>query len=273
MRPVFFDQQYNILLKKQGFIVLPLLDENEVNFLLSEHKKIEPERVEAFYTSIWHNDESYRKKVNEMIASIIPKKLSNIIINYKPVFANFMVKKAQEKSHLDFHQDWTFVDEKEFVALNVWIPLVDTNKYNGALQIIKGSHHFDIPYRGRNIEGPYWHLSKYIRLFFAHLLEIKKGYAVIFDERLIHGSFDNTSLEDRIAVSNVMIPQEAPILHYFKTETGNTIQKIQVNPEFFTRFALNDDISDYSDSVRFHYPIRPYSLVKFSKDYFSAQFR
>jgi hypothetical protein len=267
MRPIFYDQQFNVLLQKYGYVVLPLLDENEVNFLLSEHKKIEPKREEAFYTSIWHSDENYRKKVNQLISSIIPNKLSSIIINYKPVFANFMVKKAQEKSTLNFHQDWTFVDESNYVALNVWIPLIDTNKENGALQVIKGSHHFDIPYRGRNIEGPYWHLSKYIKTFFAQLLEVKKGHAVIFDERLIHGSFDNTSQEDRLAVSNVMIPQEATLFHYFKTENGNTIQKFKVESEFFTRYALSDDITSYSTPEKFQYTIKPYTLLQFSKDY------
>lgn len=271
MRPVFYDEQYNVHLQKNGYIVVPLLDEDEVNFLLSEHKKIEPNKEEAFYTSIWHNDENYRKKVNELISSILPIKLSSILIHYKPVFANFMVKKAQEKSFLDFHQDWTFVDEKKFVALNVWIPLVDTNKNNGALQVIKGSHHFDIPFRGRNIEGSYWHLSKYIRIFFAQLLDVPKGHAVIFDERLIHGSFDNTSQEDRLAVSNVMIPQEATLFHYFKTEKGNTIQKFQVEPEFFTRYALNDDISSYSAPEKIQYKIKPYSLLQFSKDYFFSK--
>lgn len=273
MRPVFFDLQNNLLLQKQGFVVIPLLDEKEIDLLLNEHKKIEPQKTEAFYTSIWHNDENYREKVNDLISSIIPRKLSNILIDYKPVFANFMIKKAQVKSFLDFHQDWTFVDESKYVALNVWIPLIDTNKNNGALQVVKGSHHFNIPYRGRNIEGPYWHLSKYIRMFFAKLLVVPKGHAVIFDEKLIHGSFDNLSQNDRIAVSNVMIPQESQMLHFFKTEPGDTIQKIQVERDFFTRYALNEDITGYSDSEKFTYTIKLYSIFSFTKDYFTAQLK
>lgn len=273
MREVFYNPAFNSILKKEGFVVFPLLDENEINFLLEEHQKIEPVKSEAFYTSIWHHDKNYRVKVNELISSIIPQKLSNVLIDYKPVFANFMVKKAQEKSLLDYHQDWTFVDEIEFIAVNVWIPLVDTNANNGALHVIRGSHRFNIPYRGRNIEGPYWHISNFIRKYFTKMLEVKKGHAVIFDERLIHGSFDNHSLNNRLAVSNVMVPKEAPILHFFKSETGDTIQKMKVEPDFFTRYALNDDITGYTTTESFHYPIRPYSKFRFLKDYFLAQYK
>jgi len=46
MREVFYDKQYNLLLQKNGFIVVPLLDVDEVNFLLREHKKIEPKKEE-----------------------------------------------------------------------------------------------------------------------------------------------------------------------------------------------------------------------------------
>lgn len=271
VRRVFYNDHYQKDIEKNGFVVIPLLSNEEADYLLETHKQLAPDRKEGFYTSIWHEDEDYRKAVNKLIADIIPGKLKSILMDYKPVFANFMVKKGQQKSSLDFHQDWTFVDESNFIAVNVWVPLQDTFKENGALQVVKGSHLFNIPYRGRNIEGPYWHLSKYIRMFFAEILHVRKGHAVIFDERLIHGSFDNLSGTDRIAVSNVMVPAEAPILHFLKKNPGDVISKMQVKEDFFTKYALNDDVSSYGQIQPFHFQIQPFSIWSFAFAFWKAR--
>lgn len=271
MRRVFFDENYEHQLISKGYVTLPLLNEEEIKFLLSEHSKIEPQREEAFYTSIWHTDKRYRESVNRLISEIIPAKLRTILNDYKPVFANFMIKKPIQKSTLDFHQDWTFVDESQYIAVNVWVPLVDTHKQNGALHVIEGSHRYIIPYRGRNIEGPYWHLSKYLRKYFSTPLEVPKGHAVIFDERLIHGSFDNLSSIDRIAVSNVMAPSESQLYHYFKQAPGDTISVMKVKEDFFTKYALYDDILDYSSHESFQYKIKPYTILNFTKDFLSTK--
>lgn len=271
MRRVFFEDEYEDQLQTRGYVILPLLNDEEINYLIAEHAKIEPVRTEAFYTSIWHNDVDYRRQVNRLISNIIPQKLQNILIDYQPVFANFMVKKPIQKSTLDFHQDWTFVDESKFRAVNVWVPLVDTNSLNGSLHVIEGSHKFKIPYRGRNIEGPYWHLSSKLRKFFSTSLDVPKGQAVIFDERLIHGSFENQSTTHRIAVSNVMAPQESELYHFFKISSGNTICKMKVGQDFFTDYALYDDIMDYSSYECFDYKIKKYSISRFLIDFVSSK--
>jgi hypothetical protein len=272
MRNIFFNNELESEFRKKGYVQIPLLNEDEIEYFLNAHQKLAPERKEEFYTSIWHEDEKYRIDVNKTIESVIPTKLNSILIDYNPLFANFMVKKRGDKSSLDFHQDWTFVDESQYTAINVWIPLVDTNKMNGALRVVKGSHKFEIPYRGRNIEGPFWKLNSFIRLFFSDILEVKKGHAVLFDERLIHGSFQNYSEKERVAISNVMIPQEAEILHFSISEGNKLLNKQVVEKDFFTSYALNDDITKYGRIEQQDFINKRYSLPRFAWDYFLANF-
>ncbi len=272
MKNIFFNNELEAEFRKKGYVQIPLLNDDEVDYFLGAHQKLAPNRKEEFYTSIWHEDVKYRVDVNKTIEAIIPTKLESILINYKPLFANYMVKKSGDKSSLDFHQDWTFVDESQFIAINVWIPLIDTNKRNGALRVVTGSHKFDIPFRGRNIEGPFWKLNSFIRLFFSDILEVKKGHAVLFDERLIHGSFQNYSEMERVAISNVMIPQEAEILHFSMDKDNKLLNKQMVDKDFFTLYALNDDVTKYGCVQRIDSNNKRYSLPRFAWDYFLANF-
>ncbi|MBK8352114.1 MAG: phytanoyl-CoA dioxygenase family protein [Saprospirales bacterium] len=107
-----------------------------------------------------------------------------------------LATKVKGKSNLDAHQDWTIVDEQKYNSYNLWIPLIDTNKDNGTLGLIVGSHKWNQDVRGFNISNPY---GKYTKQFLEIGFEptLKAGQAILYNHKLIHYSRPNKTQTKR----------------------------------------------------------------------------
>ncbi len=56
---------------------------------------------------------------------------------YQLVIASFVTKKAQStRGRLALHQDYSLIDHKEHLGVNVWIPLSDVDDRNGNLRMV-----------------------------------------------------------------------------------------------------------------------------------------
>lgn len=226
-----------------GYVKTPLLSANEIVALreLYESTAGESGLNLGFYTSIWSDNVDFKSKVNQGIQEILSGALSRVFKAYDMAFANFMVKGPGQQSSLQAHQDWSFVEEPEFYSVTVWIPLVDVNKQNGALEVISGSQRLENYKRARFLNAPFAAHNDYLIENYMKSITMKAGEALIVNSRTIHGSPNNLSDETRVATSVVLYPKEAKLKHYVLDEgTENQISEYNISPDFFTVHSCFD---------------------------------
>ena len=127
------------------------------------------------------------------------------------IFASkFWIKPAQSGRFVSWHQDSAYfgLDPHELAA--VWIALTDSNRDNGCLRVMPGSHrgpvhwHSEAPDednllgRGQTIEG--------LDESRAVDLELREGEFSIHHERTAHGSLPNRTDRPRIGLALFYIP-------------------------------------------------------------------
>jgi ectoine hydroxylase-related dioxygenase (phytanoyl-CoA dioxygenase family) len=144
--------------------------------------------------------------------------------------SNFAVKFPGEKSDFDLHQGINFIDEtKGNVSITMWIPLQDVNLDNGNMQVVRGSHKFfkqDV--RSQHYQTPYENIKPYIKDKYVENLPMKAGEAWIFNHRLLHCSPVNKTNKVRIATLNIMVPEESPVILYYKDSENVSGKKVEI---------------------------------------------
>jgi ectoine hydroxylase-related dioxygenase (phytanoyl-CoA dioxygenase family) len=120
-------------------------------------------------------------------------------------------KPAHHGGVVAWHQDYSYWTRTQPLAhLTCWIGLDDSNRENGCLNYISGSHRWpDLPITGLagDMSAIDAVLNEEQRREFQHpvAVELKKGEASFHHPRLVHGSFANHSDRSRRAtVINVM---------------------------------------------------------------------
>ncbi len=221
---------------RDGFVRHALLTPTEIDGLLAVYNQLNSGlEGSKFYTSHTSSDVEYKTKVDEAIQAILGPKFNDIFIDYKPVFGFYLVK-AQGSETLHLHLDWQFTDERQHVGFNIWCPLVDVAKDNGALFAIPGSHKLIKVLRGYNTPNPVTFTTRPIDEKQMVTLPLKAGEALIFDLRLLHGAWPNTLPQTRIAIGMVAIPQGADILHFWASKEAREHREVEVykmEPSFY----------------------------------------
>ncbi|MCC6448767.1 MAG: phytanoyl-CoA dioxygenase family protein, partial [Chitinophagaceae bacterium] len=152
MRQVLKDRQQEIQFQKDGYIIVPFLNESEVQSLRKQYFDtiaqsgglIQSEDagindvITYDFTFIDKNIE-YKRLVFNVITNVFAPHVAHYLDAYKPIIANFIRKKTNA-GEVPLHQNWAFVDEKKCTAVSIWCPLVDSNEENGTLQVVPGSH-------------------------------------------------------------------------------------------------------------------------------------
>lgn len=195
----------------QGYYKCKLLENEEIEAILDLYASTKDKSGLdlPFYTSIWSNNQEYKREVDSKLKEILSPKLEGLCLDFRTVFANFMVKASGQSSALHPHQDWSFVDEEDYQSITVWIPLKDVSSYNGALEVYPKSHNINNFKRARFLDSPFRNLSALISEKFMKSIEMKKGEALFVNSRTIHSSPNNSSDEERIAASIVIVPKKA----------------------------------------------------------------
>jgi hypothetical protein len=234
---IFKNEEHQALFDKRGFIVLPFLNDEEVSRLDKFFDELHPSLPNegGFVSGSYSNDFEYKKKSSEIILSVFLNKFENIFVDYQPFGAAFLYKLSNQGSELGAHQDWTIVDEENYVALNCWVPLTDTNENNGTLHVLPGSQYKN----HKTLRAPT------IPFFFtgneSEVIEgtipfyVKAGQAVILNQSVIHYSPPNKSGLIRKAITAGVKSKNAPMIFHYKTE-DNKLEKYHMPEDFLIRF-------------------------------------
>ena len=126
------------------------------------------------------------------------------------------------------------------MGVNIWAPLCDTNKQNGALHLIPKSHRIFPTYRNHNIPNIYDQYHREIKQYMQPMY-LKAGEAIIFDNSVVHFSPINKSKKNRIATNIFVTHKEATITICFKDVEKNKIEIFEQEDTFFTEYQQFGD--------------------------------
>ncbi|WP_254127260.1 phytanoyl-CoA dioxygenase family protein [Aquihabitans sp. G128] len=155
------------------------------------------------------------------------------------------------------HTDWTFVDESRYRTGLVWVALDDMTSRNGAIFVAAGTNRLDTGYTGHQIHYPY--SDPEVRQAIddrSVLLEIPAGQAIVWDNRVLHGSDENVTDGLRLAVGVAFRPRAAQLYHYRLMPDGQS-HRYRVDPEFFADYEPFVDIDDMTGPHLFDDEVHP----------------
>jgi hypothetical protein len=220
------DQQ----LAKEGFVVIPFLNTEEVSHLKQAYEDAHGEQSQPFYATAHHQDSAFRKKMSDAIFEVLSPHCEKVFNNCSLLGGSFISKSKDSTAKLQPHQDWNIVDENRFRSFNLWIPLVDLTEDNGAIEVLPNSHEWVRGYRHSSIDCAY---RKVHDLVWENMkpLYIKAGEALIYDHSLLHASTANNTDELRIACASGVKPNEAEMFFYWNN--SGVIEQYSSDVEFF----------------------------------------
>lgn len=225
----FAEENMNVAYKRDGYITTSLCNSEMLYQLQELYKNFDQNIDSPFYCSNWNAVPEVRIKENLCICNILSTELKKLMPDYEMLYSSFITKKFHLSEKIHPHVDWQFVEEPNQIAFNVWMPFVKTNRINGGLWVVPGSHKWTNEKRGPNIE---------IQISTEMLkdkkdIPLRAGEAIIYDTRLIHGSFANRWPFKRIALANIMVPCNKIIIHHYKNPTNKQINSFKVDSDFY----------------------------------------
>ena len=234
---IFKDAELQESFHKEGYVVVPFINESQIQELLGLYRSIYPKGVEGFFTTTFANDISHRERVNRSIREICKQEIEALFEQYKILFSSYIVKAPGPKSELIMHQDMTLVDERNYSGINIWCPLVDLNDKNGAIEVLPQSHRFFETYRGSSLPDIYDNVVDEIKPLMKSC-QLKAGEAIIFDQSIIHYSPPNLSQKERPVINTFVAHQDASIkiCYWDKEKHGNQVEIFEQEDNFLEQF-------------------------------------
>ena len=256
MRQIFADPALEQLFRHQGYVVVPLLDQETVASLLAYFDETQTPNIGGFHGTMYHADRDYRVRLDGVIKKALEPMVARVLLNYRPFLCNFMVKEPGEaSSEMPLHQDWSFVREPEESSVHIWCPLVDVNHENGCLAVVPGTHHLSDTIRAFADDCPFREQFPMIRENYLRELPMKAGEAVLFDGRLVHSSPPNVSSRRRVIAQAIGIPKDSLIYHSWRV-SPTEVETYEVPEAFFFDYVLHQQPQNVQLSSRVNYTPR-----------------
>lgn len=259
MNDVFTDPALNDQFEREGYVILRKQLDIDFKKTYDFFNALDSRVDSTFYSALWSPDTEFRSVVDSRIKEILGPVCSRYLKDYKPFFSDLLVKRPSLFEKLNWHQDWTFVDESKFTQVFIWSPLQDVTRMNGCMMILPHSHKYFRSVRGSNIDSglDYEKLAQ-LEKEHARYLELEKGDVLIFNQSLLHASPPNRSFRNRLAIGLYCIPQEAETYHFhYDTESKKYLQ-YQIDLDFILHFS---DEQDFKKNILSHRMPRPKGKV------------
>lgn len=252
-------------INKNGFTKFQFLDNENVNKLIKiydYYQKNHTSLNESFKGTSWINDNELKLSVSRETISVVEPFIEKHFQNYRIIGATYLLKnKADQKSKVDFHQDWTYVDEKKYFSMNVWVALEDIDKEKGGLFFVPKTHRFGNYIRSApSYPIPFKKIFKSLEKL-KKSVEVKAGECICFNNKIIHGSFPNLINSDRLVLVFTLIPNEAKLIHHYienpkkpneltqytlDNETFMTLERSKPPSKYLKKEKLNTEYPDYT---------------------------
>ena len=178
------------------------------------------------------------KSIKQPIATVI-NNILNCHVEIKE--CSVISKNSFSVGAIPYHQDISYAGNLPYQA-TAWIALNDISKNSGPLEIVPKSHRGKI-YPAADFWSPNYCFQKGNGI----KIILSKGDLVLFDSRVIHGSSENISLDERYAVvirwsaDNYIPPKDLPEPHIaeFGMWTCGKITKKILSTGYKAIFGIN----------------------------------
>lgn len=252
MRNTFKDQALETLFQKDGYVQVPFLNAEEVEMLKAyyfdtleesggtigpEDEKYKSQQKITYDFTFIDKNSDYKVQVFNTITKSFEKHFEKYLDNYKPIIANF-IRKKEDGGEVPLHQNWAFADEHKCATVSIWCPLVDSNRENGTLEVVPGSHKRYGEVRGPMIKSELFGIQQDIIDKFMIPLETKAGDCVILDDSIVHYSSPNQTDGLRLAIQLILIPKEENSIHYHMdlSKDRSLVEVLEVDHDFYMKF-------------------------------------
>lgn len=260
---MFLNPKYYEEINEKGYIILPFLDESDLKDIKAIYEKyINPKEIiykDNMFMTSWSLDPKIKFGISSELKTILDEKCKLYFENFKSTNQLFSTKKENTKKIFPLHQDWSIVDESKYLSLNFWIPLQDTDSKNGAMQIIPKSHKLDNYVRGAGYLFPNFEsLNKDISPY-LFTVNLKKGEALIFFQRTIHGSRTNKTNNVRNAVCFSIYEKDAQFQTYYQSSKDDPLEIHFPDEDFMFKYNdLQKDSEKNRPSTSYSVDLKPY---------------
>lgn len=235
--PIFRNAQQQSQFDADGFLKITLLENSDIEALSALFKKYFPNPSQDFFSSSYENDFLLKKEISNSIGEILLPRLEQIFVNYTWFGSAFLSKGNGQRSEMPMHQDWTIVDETQFIALNIWTPLQQTTEANGTLEVIPGSHHWHDTLRAPTLPFYFNGFQNQIKGYLKPI-PTQAGEAIVLNQAVIHYSKPNTTNDIRAAITTGIKTSGAPmIFHYWDKNKPGEIEQFSMDDDFLNSFT------------------------------------
>lgn len=258
---IFQNNLYNEQLRERGYVVLSaLLQPEEIRRLSDLYQKFRPGVAMGFHVTNWIAAQEYSDTSHASVCSVLLPRLEQVLNPFQAVLGCFAVKEPGLDNAMGLHQDWSLTDEAQFDSVSVWVPLCDINEKTGSFYLLPGSHRLFRNIRGQNIANELDELSIPLLMSKMDCLSLKAGDAIVLHHRVVHCTAQNQENFPRIAAMLALIPQGAPLLHFYRNP-GDTatapIRRFVFPEQHYVHFEINRFPKDCEelDPVQQHQPV------------------
>lgn len=228
------EDRYITILKEKGFVVIKSVFDWQK---LKENSFI-AERLRAsstsgsFYYSLLNNPQEININLSLLISQYFKQSLHFLFPNYRYFAGSFLVKPPHDCSELFLHQDWNNTDEKQFMSITAWTPLIDTNEMSGGMFFLNGSHLYFDNIRSNSYETARFSLAEIGKENITPVT-VCQGDILLFNPAVWHGSFPNKLSFPRQVFTCVLLPKNAPFCYFHK-----------LSKETALRYNIPDDMPE-----------------------------
>ncbi len=279
MRQIFRQADHEEQFIKKGFILAPLISREEAQQLVDKIMSLEPgdnfnpSGDSEYNTATYHctfldSNKEYKREANRLMHEAFQAVVDKYLNDFRIVTANFYVK-PPGRGQFTIHQNWHIAPEIKDTTLTIWCPLVDVVPENGTLKIVEGSHKI-IPNIPTAKEAPFYHdFEDVLQEKYLKPMTLKAGEGIIFDDHLIHGSDENRSSENRIAVQIALVPKEIPPVHFHLDPSDtNRFEILATDDDFYIDNSIFTILQKPSNASHYGYMPnvnRPLSVAEFEE--------
>lgn len=220
--------------EENGFCKLCFSNDSLIPQLKTYQKQKFLDDFDGMKLSHYNANFSDNREISENLFLLLENELNHHFINFQKIIAHFIGKKAKFKEMFQLHQDWSYVDEKQFLPIQIWIPLQPTSQLNGGLFVKPKSH---LNYNPRSAHfGINMHEPDEIESTQIVGLNTSAQEFICYHPGIFHGSYGNSTQNTRFSVLIAITNQQAEIVYLDKpTKSDELFDKKVISPNFFLK--------------------------------------
>lgn len=230
----FRDPQHQACFERDGFLVVPFLDQVDVQALRDLWDEVAPDHLQGIYSNVHDRDLATNRRIDAAITSRFQPAADRVFDGAHLGGASFLVKGVGPNSASTLHQDWNNVEEDRSISLSIWCPLVDVGPDNGQLVVLPGSHRLRHSIRSLDTSSLYIDFGDDVD---RRLVEVpaRAGDAVLYAHSLFHGSRPNRTDAIRVAAVSGVLPAGARNVHYRRAvgSDPDAFEVLEVERDFY----------------------------------------